>query len=322
MKIRRRILIPLCCLSLAGSIIVLTEIYKRSDYQSKFIDRKGRLVLITERPIEGDDGYAWFDFHLENDKNLQVDGTIKIPASGREPYPVLLMLGGLRTGKQVIDYIRDTRDVILIALDYPYTGEKGAQTVWEFLPKVPAMREAVLNTVPAAMLTIDYLRQRPDTDSGRLVLVGGSIGALFAPALAAADPRIEAVAILFGAGDLQNLIYVNTELPRPAAALAAWLGAPLVSPVEPLKYIDRISPRPVLMINGTGDPRMPLEGCLALHEKAKPPKKIHWVDSGHLHVRSREFHRLLRMELVTWLDENDLIEKRCFLTDSAGIKSN
>jgi len=316
-------LIPLVLLAVTVTFIFLTEIYKRSDYLQKFIDRKGVLVSVSESPIlNKSDGHTWFDFRLEDDNGLGVEGTIKIPDSGSPPYPVLLMLGGLRTGKQVVDYIQDTREVILMALDYPYPGEKGDQTVWSFLPKVPAMREAVLNTIPAVMLTVDYLWQRSEVDTSRIILVGGSIGALFSPAVAAADRRINAVAILFGAGNLQQLIYVNTELPRPAAAMAAWLGAALVSPVEPLKYIDRISPRPVLMVNGTGDPRMPLECCLALHDKAGAPKRVRWVDSGHLHVRSKEFHELLRWELVAWLDENQLIEKRNFLPDSTRVQSN
>ena len=50
----------------------------------------------------------------------------------------LLMLGGLRTGRQVVDYIENTRDVVLVALDYPYAGNKGDQSIREFLPRVPA----------------------------------------------------------------------------------------------------------------------------------------------------------------------------------------
>jgi hypothetical protein len=96
-------------------------------------------------------------------------------------------------------------------------------------------------------------------------------------------------------------------MPAPIAAVASWIGSLVVSPLEPLKYIDRISPRPLFMLNGTGDPRMPTRCSLLLHEKAKQPKTIRWIQSGHIHVRSEEFHRLVRHELITWLLENDLI---------------
>jgi predicted esterase len=319
MKIRRRTWIPLGVLILSSALVVSAEIYRRIDYEHRFVKRKGRLVAVSEQPAVTENGNSRFDFRLEDNRHLRVEGSLKVPSSGRGPYPVLLMLGGLQTGKEVVDYIPDTRDVILVALDYPYIGKKGKQDVWEFLTKVPTMREAMLNTVPAVMLAVDYLLRRSDVDPERIILIGGSIGALFGPAVAAADSRIDAVVILFGAGNLQSLIYVNTDVPRPFAALVAWLGATLVSPVEPLKYIDRISPRPLLMINGTNDPRMPVQCCLTLHEKAGQPKTIRWIEAGHLHVRSPEFHEQLRAELIDWLDRNGLAARRCFHPDSSRV---
>ncbi|NIM21443.1 MAG: hypothetical protein GTO51_06505 [Candidatus Latescibacteria bacterium] len=260
-----------------------------------------------ETPIERHPHHTIFRIQLENDKGLEVNGLIKIPEPASGPYPALVLLGGLRTGERVIDYIENSGDVVLMALDYPYEGERENLSTLAFLLKIPAIRRAIFNTVPCALLAIDYLAQRADIDRERIIIVGGSVGALFVPAIASVEPRIAAAALLFGAGDLQSLLYANIEMAPPIAGIACWGGSVLASPVEPLKYIDKISPRPLFMLNGIDDPRIPEQCSLLLHEKAKHPKTIRWISSGHLHVRTEAFQREVRRELEIWLVQNHFV---------------
>jgi alpha-beta hydrolase superfamily lysophospholipase len=142
-----------------------------------------------------------------------------------------------------------------------------------------------------------------EVDPDRIVLVGGSLGALVAPATAAADHRIDAVVLLFGAGDLRALCEANLPGPRIVRRALAWLLSPLVSPVEPLKYIGRVAPRPVLMLNGAGDPRMPVECSRLLHEAAGEPKRIRWINAGHVSVRDSAFRERVLNDVRAWLSE-------------------
>ena len=192
---------------------------------------------------------------------------------------------------------------MLLALDYPYQGKKSGLSTWEFLRRLPEMRRAMLDTVPAVMLALDYLSQRDDVDRRRVLLVGGSFGALVAPAVAAAEPRFSAVAILFGAGDLESLLYANLEYPAPLRGMLAWIGNTVVSPLEPLKYVHRISPRPVFMLTGVEDSVMPERAAALLHEAAGQPKTVRRISAGHVKLRSAEFHRLVLREVVDWLVE-------------------
>jgi len=157
------------------------------------------------------------------------------------------------------------------------------------------------------MLAVDYLHQRSEVDPDHVVLIGGSLGALFAPAIGACDERLAGVAILFGAGDLGQLVRANVHSPWPLPSLAGSLGSLLVSPVEPLKYVGRISPRPLFMLNGTHDERMPEECSRALHDAAGEPKTIRWMRLDHVHVREAELHGEIRAELESWALENDLL---------------
>lgn len=284
------------------------EWYRGRDYQRRFVDLHGRLDAADIVLLERSDGHRLYDVQLDNGDGLAVRGILRVPDGAAARWPALLILGGVRTGRRTIDYLPGTRGVILLALDYPYAGKTERLSPWEFLVSMESMRRAVIRTVPAAMLGVDYLLTRDDVDGSRIVLVGGSVGAVFTPAVAAADTRIAAAAMLFGAGDVQAIMRANLDIPGLLAAPVSWLGAVLTSPVEPLKYIGRVSPRPVFMLNGTGDPRMP-EGCSRrLHDAAREPKTIRWIDAGHVSIRDTEFQKRVGKELASWLAANGLVE--------------
>jgi dienelactone hydrolase len=301
-------------LILAVALVVLvviytaTEIYRNHDYLDYFIDVKGELVDSSETVIESAPGYRTIQVDLRDDKGLEVVGYLKAPSSGG-PFPVVLALGGIRTGKDVVNYLEETPGVMVLALDYPYKGKKSKLGVWEFISKVPDIRRALLNTVPATMLAVDYLLGRDDVDPARIVFVGGSVGAMYGPVVGAADERIAAVALLFGAGDLQRVFRVNIDAAPSLAAAGAWIVSLFISPLEPLKYVGRISPRPLFMLSGTGDARMPIDASRLLHEAAGEPKTIRWIDTGHVDIRDAEFHAKVKGELVAWLLENDLMRE-------------
>ena len=71
------------------------------------------------------------------------------------------------------------------------------------------------------------------------------------------------------------------------------------------------------MLNGTDDSRMPDRCTRPLHEKAKQPKVSRWIPSGHLHIRSKEFHRMVRRELFLWLIQNELVSDDSTIADPA-----
>lgn len=243
---------------------------------------------------------------------------MRVPKDTSERYPALLLLGGFRTGRRSIDYIPPTREVILFALDYPYEGKKSGLTVWEFVTALPAMRRAIIRTVPAAMLAVDYLQARSDVDPERIVLVSGSVGALFGPAIAATDTRIAGTALLFGGGEIQSLLAANARddlgwFTRPGA----WLGKILTCPVEPLHHIGAISPRPVFMLNGTEDLGIPEANSRLLHEAASEPKTIRWIDAGHVVLQDQQFHDLVSQELVRWLIQEGFVGPEAFVPEPA-----
>lgn len=273
-----------------------------------FLDLRGALTRSEELFLEVEDGHRIVKVILEDDLGLRVVGHLKLPTEGTPPYPALLLLGGARTGRHTLDYLPSTQGIALLALDYPYEGKKSGMSVWEFMTALPELRRAVIRTVPAVMLAVDYLLTRPDVDPDRIALVAGSLGAMFAPAVGAMDTRIAAVVLLFGGGEIQSLLEANIRddlgpLTRPAA----WLGKVLTCAVEPLDHVGSIAPRPLFMLNGDEDLGIPERNTRLLFEAAKEPKTLRWIDAGHVNIRDETFHRLVTQELVTWFTEQGFV---------------
>jgi hypothetical protein len=306
------VLPPLALLLIVASIFAETSC--RSSDRQRFADLYYGLAGFEESHLEVTDGHQNLKVILEDNRGLQVAGHLRAPAEGGERFPALLLLGGFGTGRHSIAYIPPTRGVILFALDYPYEGKKSGLSVLEFATSLPAMRRAIINTVPAAMLAVDYLLARPDVDPDRVVLVAGSVGALFAPAIAATDTRIAGLALLFGGGDIQSLLVANAKddlgwFTRPGA----WLGKILTCPVEPLHHIADVSPRPVFMLNGTEDVGIPEYNSRLLYDAAIEPKTTHWIDAGHVVLQDQQFHNLVAQELVVWLVGQGFVTSDAFV---------
>jgi predicted peptidase len=212
--------------------------------------------------------------------------------SPRQPgrrYPAVVLLGGKATGKDAADYALGVRDVVILAVDYPYQA-RSSYTVGTFLLDVPALREALFEMFPSVMLVMDYLQTRAEVDTSKIVMVGYSFGAPFVPCALAHERRFAAAAMVYGGGNLRTLIAHNVRRSQGAlvSEAAGALSGFLLGPVEPMEYAHRITPIPLVMINGTDDEQVPRENAEQLFAAASEPKVIRWIESRHVHPRNPE----------------------------------
>jgi alpha-beta hydrolase superfamily lysophospholipase len=125
-------------------------------------------------------------------------------------------------------------------------------------------------------------------------VLGFSMGGAVAILTAASDERIVAVASDGGFARLDDALIgwarrkgIPHWLARPTTRLVrrvvAWrLGTRLE---DPINWIGRISPRPVLLIHGDRDPYVSVEGVEALYAAAGEPKELWRVsEAGHRKV--------------------------------------
>ena len=160
----------------------------------------------------------------------------------------------------------------VLAMDLQYFGERNTDLLTTFTEaekheklynQAATYLAWVTQTVKDVGRAIDFLVKERKADPKRIALVGFSRGAEVGVIVGGAEKRLAAIVLLYGG----HFDAVETGH-HPAAC-----GA---------NYIGRISPRPLLMINGTQDADYDRDkSVLPLQRLAKAPKEFRWADTGH-----------------------------------------
>ena len=274
--------------------------------ERRFAERRSHITRVEAGAIVRAPGHHVQVVRLTAASGLVVDLAIKAPdeppASGTGR-PLILLLGGHRTGRDAVDLVADTRGTVIAAISYPFAGNPKVKGLG-VLPEIPAIRRALLDTPPALMLALDHLLSRPDVDPAAVEMVGVSLGAPFACIAGALDSRLSRVWSVHGAGDPRALLDHNLQRRIPFAP-ARWFVATSAYLIidgphlAPERWAGRIAPRPFVMINAEEDERLPRAAVETLYEHALAPKDITWMPGQHVLPRRAELvQRLVDMVLA------------------------
>jgi len=233
---------------------------------------------------------------FDSTAGVQVFGRLYRPQDARPNAPSAIMLhGGAAPGKDnpavpVNAQFLARAGWTVLAIDMMYFGERRTDLLTTFTEEEKHERlynqrssylAWVTQTVKDVGRSLDFLVQEHKVDPTRIVLIGFSRGAIVGTIAAAVDQRLRSVALLYGA----HFDALEREH-LPAACNA--------------NYIGRISPRPLLAINGTHDmDHIKGTSVEPLLKLAKPPREIIWADTGHQSALTDE----LRATMLQWLQK-------------------
>ena len=243
---------------------------------------RGELVA-AETAAAGSRGrYVLERVRLSSSTGLNVTGRLLRPSTGAR-LPAILLNDGRELNSNAIDYLPpEFGDVVVLSVDYP-----------EAIPYVVGVKDLFVNggrvrkaarLIPGSFsLAGEWLSSRADVDATRVGIVATSFAVPFATIAASMDARFRDVGLIYGAGDFASVMAANLTL-RPGwlRRPAAWLATRAFSEFEPERHVARISPRPILMVNGIDDPQMPRGAVESLYNAAHEPKTLIWLRTGHL----------------------------------------
>jgi len=308
--LRRLTLIRALCLLLALAAVLAAAgfFYLRADYTGVFLRNRGALVQVREEFLHTDPLFDNFQVVLTDSNGGEVTCLVRAPRNPRGRQPAILAIDGYDWGKKVVSLFEDTSYAVLISFDWP--DDKGTRyqgmNIGPFLVHI---RRALMRMVSMVPVVVDYLERRPDVDPEKILVVGASLGVPIAVDAAAIDPRLRAAILLYGGGNLTKLAEHGARATVPQSwkrkVMGWWVGAAL-APVEPLKYVGRISPRPVLMINGNEDESIPRECVLALYGMAREPKELIWLETSHVAPEMKELVGRMEQIVGQWSEEHNL----------------
>jgi len=205
------------------------------------------------------------------------------------------------------------RYAVIVSPDYPIQVDRRSLEGFGLLAAGPRLRSAAFDLVAQISLQVDYLVSRRDVARARIFLVGSSFGAPAVVIAGGVDRRPAAVIALYGGGDVGSLVsHVLRQggreaLPPWQAAMVGRGLALLLTPLEPTRYVARIAPRPVLMVNGAGDSLIPRANADALFGAAREPKEILWMRSEHVQPDEEELIGAVSGWLAAWLARRGLL---------------
>jgi uncharacterized protein len=216
---------------------------------------------------------------------------------GRGPWPAVIVLhGGGSRKENHADYARVATSQGFVALTFDNRGH--GETEGDLGP-------GVIEDLGGLAA---WLAARPEVDQRRIATRGSSMGGLMALHLAAASPHVAAVVAICPAAewmlaeDVRRI--ADGEPPRPDSALAEMrIDAPgLASWMEVADVgvaVERLGPKPLLLIHARGDEVVPYTHSEQLYERAVEPKKLLLLEGGD--HRSAQHDAELQGESLRWL---------------------
>jgi len=217
-------------------------------------------------------------FHISYNSvnNNRVTALLSFPKTGNKPYPLAIIQHGLGDNKNTDymmlgDSILSSKGFAVFRIDFAMHGER-VKKKYKFKGIDYTLRDAIEQTVFDLRRGLDYLETLPEIDSSKTGYIGISLGGIAGTVFCGVDKRVEVPVICIAGGGLRMMEGVKGFGDKVTAMMA---------PVEPLNFVEQISPRPLLFINAENDEIIPKPMAMLLHQKADEPKKVIWYKSKH-----------------------------------------
>ncbi|MDP2137579.1 MAG: hypothetical protein Q8J74_06960, partial [Candidatus Didemnitutus sp.] len=271
--------------------------------------RRGTIVSIelAAEVVEAG-GFVSQNVRLVADTGLQVELRVLRPAGGEELLPVVVLLGGHRTGRDAVKLLGSPGGIAVAALNYPYQGPERPRGFWQTLGVVGPARRALRETPSAVLLAAEWLSRQSWVDPARMEIAGVSLGVPFAAVAGALEPRFRRVWLIQGGADLGAWIEHNLVVRLPNATVRRVTTRLIYrlargSLFEPGYWAPRISPRSIVLIGARDDRRLPSVLVEKLERSIPGPKELIWLGGDHIDRRPEAVREILAIVLRR-MDEN------------------
>lgn len=270
--------------------------------------------VVAERTEK--EGYVVEKVYFDARPGEPVPTLITFPPQFEGKLPLILFLHGIGQKKDFIEDITlpfTVNGFAMACFDQSMQGERKLPKEASAMENAKAFFNRPWKTVNDARRFLDYCATRDDIDMDRIYLVGASYGAITGSTLAAFDERINAAALVYGAGNIEKMLdarMINAEIAsnypklEPLLPYARSFVAYLLDPADPIHYVDQIAPRPVLIQNGRDDGLIATEAAEEFQQKAAEPKQIIWYEGDHIGLDPYTVAQVLK-DGLNWIVQQD-----------------
>lgn len=282
MPAKNKFLILFIILTVIGCILLFSGYIKEKSISLRhYYDYDKNLPLNEVKKIIIDlpDKIMWhISYHSVH--NERVTALLTFPKQAKRPMPSIIYLHGIGDSKErdymlLGDSLFVAAGFAVLRIDAQYHGERQIPGLdLNLLKDYPfAGRDGIVQTVFDLRRAVDLLEKEPDIDPSRTGFLGVSLGGIIGSVFVGVEDRIEYPIIALAGGGLKFLFGKRALSPKIRNMLA---------PIEPLNFIKKVQPRPLLFINAEHDEVVPKATTKTLYAAAGKPKDIRWYNSGHI----------------------------------------
>ena len=225
------------------------------------------------------DKYVMFYVTYRSFHDAVVTGLLTIPKNVPQPMPAIIFVHGIGDHKQA-DYMQVGHKYLVdssfavLRIDVANHGDRKVHDYkYDFVSGYRYWtRDVVAQTVFDLRRAVDFLSGRPEIDSTRIGYFGISFGGIIGTVFCGVDERVKVPVIALAGGGF-NLAFKFKALSSETRIY--------LSIMDPINFVDRIAPRPLLMLNAEKDEIVPPLMTKAMFRKAGEPKRIVWYPTRH-----------------------------------------
>jgi cephalosporin-C deacetylase-like acetyl esterase len=277
-------------LSCGGDKELPVALYYEYDQNLPLLDSVHQLADST--------AFKLFYLTYQSVHDKKVTALLSLPGQGEQPYPTIILMHGLGDRKTV-DYIEAGEHYLLNAgyavlrLDISNHGDRFKYAYDFDLTEGYRYwtRDLITQTVFDLRRAVDFIQTREELDPGRIGYFGISLGGIIGTIFCSVEKRVGVPVIVLAGGQL-NLMFGKDAFSGDTKDF--------LSIIDPINYVAKISPRPLLMINAEKDDVVPPLTSKLLYKAAKKPKEIIWHPSGHHNLPVEKAYP----EGIQWFDQH------------------
>ncbi|MBC7527501.1 MAG: acetylxylan esterase [Chthonomonadaceae bacterium] len=244
----------------------------------------------------------------------RVSAIIAVPKGFTAPYPAVILVHG-SGGNKDTSYIGWISEMLLkqgfltISIDTQYHGDRArpGRSGEIHMPDSFTMRDGWVQSVVDLRRTVDYLESRPDVDKRKIGYMGFSQGGMLGAVFGGVESRVNAFCLAVPGGGFIDLVNHIDQYPVLKAHWPIERTPEVMKRVveisnitDPIHFVGRIVPRPLMVIVAKHDEIIPPEASAAL-VKASGVKEenIKRWESGHI-LNPNAFFDVMRFFVQTF----------------------
>jgi cephalosporin-C deacetylase-like acetyl esterase len=238
-------------------------------------------------------------YSLEYDSihDQRVTAILAIPARFQPQYPAVILVHGSGGDKDTF-YIAAASEILTrqgyatLSIDTQYHGSRTrkGRSGEIHMPDSYTMRDAWVQSVVDIRRAVDFLEGRSDIDTHKIGYLGFSQGGMLGAVTGGVEARISCFCLAVPGGGLMDIVknldkypFIRAHWPVNVTPEVMHKVEEVTAVTDPIYFVGRIQPRPLLIIRAQDDEVIPPAAYDALIQAAHAgPDQVKVWQSGHV----------------------------------------